>query len=139
MTMLTDNEKAEAVRDYQRQTTGTQYLHWHWLGCLIYTDGMAFMAETCGAFWLLDLVASHQPPIKRNHRGLMDFQVWRVSRTTEPNTPEGVDVEAWSDTPGADWSVRLAFQHVEFSDFPAELMPFEFYVEFGVALLKEER
>jgi hypothetical protein len=124
---------AEAVREYQRQTTGTDSHHRHPFG-LIFTDGMAFLAETCGAFWLLDLVASHQPDIRKRHGRDASFQVWRLRQDGE-----GWSAEAWSDKPESEGSTLFARQVIEFSDFPAELAPFEFYVEQGVALLKEER
>lgn len=132
--------RAAAVRDYARQTTGSVDLHAHWLRGS-YTDGMAFVAETCGAHWLLDVVASHQPGIAARLRkhGLRDFQVWRLTYSpTRGRTARWV-VDAWSDTPEAPEAVLLARQTIAFSDFPTELSGFEFYAEAGVVMLKEER
>lgn len=133
---LTDAEKADAVREHERQTTGSNQLHRHPLG-ITYTDGVRFLAETCGAFWLIDAVASHQPPIRRKKGAdAASFQVWRLEPERQEET-DGWALSAWTDTPKM--SQRLAYQWIEFSDFPRELAPFEFYCESGTMLLKGER
>ena len=42
--------KAELVRDYERQTNGSTDMHKHPFLPLIHTDGIEFLAETCGAY-----------------------------------------------------------------------------------------
>ena len=125
---------AEKVREYEAQTTGSVNLHQHWTKRMLYTDGMLYLAETVGAHWLIDLVASHQPEIEKrfleaDHR----FQVWEVQ-----HIGEDWEVSAWTDTPRIEGSKRLARQVLEFSDFPEELCPFQFYVVDKVAMLKRE-
>lgn len=125
---MADNEtKVERVREYMAQANGSETIHKHWLN-LLYTDGIYFVAEVCGAHWLIDAVASHQPAIKHE-----PFQVWRLSQPS-------MDGESWlltafDDVPGK----LLVRQEIEFSDFPRELTPFEFWVENNTAMLKEER
>ena len=135
--MLTDNEKANAVRDYASQTSGSERFYRDPLMAgLVYTDGIKFMADTCGAHWLLNVVASHQPAMR-----YPEFQVWRLL----PLGTHGVRVEAWSDKPEAPASedgpasVLYASQDIDYSDFPRELLPFEFWVENRTIMLKEER
>lgn len=131
-------------------------------GSLIYTDGIKLVAETCGAYWLIDAVASHQPDIQRQlaKLGERDFQVWRLEpmRDAEGAIQYWV-LDCWTDIPEAPAaedgpaSVRLARQEFGYSDFPEELCPdrwkfpkkpkgelgFQFWVEHGTMLLKEER
>lgn len=144
--IITSADKAKRVRAYEAQTTGTERWHKHPLG-LHFTDGIAYMADTCGAYWLIDLVASHQPKVRRRLQALGrgDFQVWRI-RQIEPKA--GIKlwvVDAWTDTPELKASEcepgsrRLVRQTIGYSDFPEELSGFEWYVEGGVALLKGER
>lgn len=132
-------QKAEAVRDYEAHTTGSDQIQMHWTRSLRFTEGADFLADTCGAFWLIDLVASHQPEIKRKHPQEVEFQVWRIYRS--PRHPiTGAPfwmVSAWSDSPGK--SRRLAEQEIGYSDFPAGLSGFEFWVENGTMMLKSER
>jgi len=73
---LSGSAKAACVREYARQTTGTEAYHRHPLGTS-FTDGMMYVAETCGAYWLLDLCASWQPEIRKKLAGI-PFQVWRL-------------------------------------------------------------
>lgn len=126
-------EKARLVREHIAHTTGSEHQYKHVLN-LRYTDGMKFVAETCGAYWLLDLIASHQPTLLK--RGNAEFQLWILKRTWEHENHWVI--ECWSDTPGSKGSKRMARQAIAYSDFPGGLSPFEFYVEYGVALLKEE-
>lgn len=130
-TQLSNAEKADAIRDYQAQTTGSNEIHKHPLG-LRYTDGIEFLADTCGAYWLIDVVASHQPAIRR--RGHHDFQVWILEPV--PEKPRAFRVHAWSDEPAQ--SLKLAAQFIPYSDFPSELGRFRFFVIDGTMLLPEE-
>lgn len=94
-----------------------------------YTDGVKNIADTLGAHWLIDLIASHQLTKKV---GQTAFQVWRLSHCAEA----GWVARCWSDTPME--SEMLAEQFIPYSDFPEELAPFDLWVEGGVILLAEE-
>src|SRR5258706_11942595 len=39
---------------------GSENFYRNRLSPIIYTDGVKDMAETCGAYWLIDLIISHQ-------------------------------------------------------------------------------
>ena len=144
-TKMTGQEKADAIHEYECQCNGSDEFFRHWIGALIFTSGVEFLVKTCGAMWLVDLVASHQPAIRRKlgKMGRRDFQVWRIIRS--PKFERGCIVECWSDTPGAEVSedgpasVLLARQEVEYTDFPAELFGYQWWVEEGTMLLKGER
>lgn len=125
----TYDNRGHRVREYARHAIGSETIYKHWLG-LRYTDGIKFLAETCGAYWLIDAVASHQPMISES------FQVWRLAPCLSKGRQRWA-LEAWSDTP--DKSKRLARQVIEYTDFPKDLMPFEWWVEHGTMLMKEER
>ncbi len=123
------NDKARLIEDYIRHTMGTENHYWHWSRQLKYTDGAKYVADTCGAHWLIDLIASHQPAIIK--RGGAPFQVWQLETKGDKYLISG-----WNDTPHK--SSILAKQEIEYTDFPAELMPFKLWVESGVLLLPEE-
>ncbi len=40
------------------QFTGTEQYYKH-LGGLVYTDGVKYLAEKAGSYWLLDIIASY--------------------------------------------------------------------------------
>lgn len=59
------------------QFTGTgQYYKYGLTGAFVYTDGIQYMAENMGAYWLIDLVASYQH--KREVKAL-EFQAWKMT------------------------------------------------------------
>lgn len=45
------------------------------------TDGVHYLAESCGAYWLMDLIASYQQHDKiKKHRKLEQYQFWSFSK-----------------------------------------------------------
>lgn len=105
--------------------SGTRNYHTHWSGAFRYTDGVAFLAENTGSYWLLDLIASWQKKARKD-RMLREFQIWvlRVEGKT------GV-VECLRDTDD------VAFeQHVPFTDF--SLKRIKLYLEDKVLMLPNE-
>jgi hypothetical protein len=145
-TALTDEEKARRVREYAEQANGTERYYKAALGSLTYTDGVKLIADTCGAYWLIDLVASWQPSVIRKavrlrEAGLGGFQVWNF--THEPRGAETGSLRSrwvarcWSDVPGE--SLKLAAQVIPYSDLPTQLSPLKLYVEGGVLFMPEER
>ena len=71
------------------------------------TEGTNWLADEVGAFWLMDLIASHQHEIKDQ-----DFQVWKM---TKDKQGDGALVVA-DDGNGNE----IATQKLEFTDFPLE-------------------
>ncbi len=72
---------------------------------IIYTDGVKDMAESCSAYWLIDLVTSHQ--IRKTIR-FEAFQVWLLKRVKD-------DVFQIQATDGN--NKEIATQQIPFSDF----------------------
>ena len=46
---------------------------------IVYTEGVKALAEAAGAYWLIDLIVSHQPKVLRTSPRLQDFQLWQLS------------------------------------------------------------
>ena len=134
---MTNQEKADKVNEYIDHTIGSQNWYKHSFLPLIYTDGPALMAETCGAHWYIDLIASHQPGIVKRHGTLSRFQVWQLTKETDKKTKEDYWVaRCWSDTPNK--SSIMAIQKIPYSDFPDELLPFNMWVEGGTLIFPAE-
>lgn len=108
------------------QFTGTENYYRHWLG-LKYTDGVKYLAEKAHAYWLVDLVASHQPVVVRKY-GYGGLQVWHLKQTAS-----GFKVYA-EDGNGNHLKTKL----FKYTDFPVELFPFKLYVKNGVLMLPSE-
>ena len=71
-----------------RQFTGSEEFYRHGLfRSFIYTEGMNYVAETCGAYWLLDAILSWQNErqIRQDCR-LAHFQFWRLRVNHNDNT-----------------------------------------------------
>jgi hypothetical protein len=104
--------------------TGTTQWFKHPLFEKLYTDGVKYMAEKFEAYWLIDLVFSHQLTSKvRNEQ----FQTWVLKRI------EGNSFIAIA-TDGND--NIIAIQHIPFSDFDADELTL-YYVD-NVLLLPSE-
>ena len=72
---------------------------------IIYTDGVKDMVESCGAYWLIDLVISYQ---HTKAVRLQPFQVWNVKRQKD-------DAFCIVATDGNE--KEIARQEIPFSDF----------------------
>lgn len=139
--MTTDRDMQEKIHAFQAYTgragMGTNDYHQHPLG-LVFTDGIKFLADTFGAYWLVDMVANHQREVRRHHEGARRFQTWRLMAPAADGEPWVLD--CWDDMP--DDSTMFCRQEFDYSNFPTELAArpggFQFWVEHGVALLKEE-
>ena len=53
------------IKQALRQFTGTEAWHRHLPGVLL-TDGAKYLAEECGAYWLMDVIGSHLPSVPKD-------------------------------------------------------------------------
>jgi len=85
--------------------TGSENFYKHWLG-IIFTDGVKYVAEEAGAYWLIDAIASYYKETKQH-----EFQAWTLKKKAN-----------------GEWNLRatdgndnvIANQEIEFSDFPID-------------------
>jgi hypothetical protein len=106
-------------RDY----TGTENWYRHFSG-MLYTDGVQAVAETYQAYWLIDLVFSHQlsKAVK-----VQPFQKWVLQRT------QGDAFMAVCDDGNGN---VITQQAIPFSDFKDDILTL--YLTEGVLLLPSE-
>ena len=75
----------------------------------INTDGVNYLARECGAFWLLDVIASHNMDPKSRAKVIdQEFQTWRL---------QVVDREAVVYC-GDGNGIQVLMQKIPFTDFP---------------------
>ena len=119
----------QLVADLRQFTLTTQWHQWSNLTHLVCTDGMKYLAEEAGAYWLLDAIASHQsaPAIKDSHE-LQELQVWVLSVNAD-NSCRLTCAED-SDAP------PVIVQDIALTDFP--LKEIKLYVCNNVILLPSE-
>jgi len=101
------------------QCIGTTQYFIHWTRILKYTDGIKFLADNAGAYWLIDAIASYQRK--------EPFQLWELKvkdskavLTMKEDTNEPILVE----------------QEISYTDFP--LKEITLYLIDGVLLLTSE-
>jgi hypothetical protein len=109
-----------------QQFTGTMQYHRHWTG-LLFTDGVAYMAEKGGAFWLIDVIASYQRK--------EPFQVWQlhVNKAAVRENGDPMAVVTMIEDTGQPEIVR---QEIPYTDFP--LPEIKLYLIDNVLLLPSE-
>jgi hypothetical protein len=111
------------------QFTGSDNFYKHWMGKLVYTDGVRYLAEKGGAYWLLDAIASYQSDNRIiSHSELRDFQLWELA--VGDDKAATLTLRADSDKPAS------ITQEIQFTDFPLEYV--KLYVWGGVLLLPSE-
>ena len=118
--------KKETILDELHLFTGTE--NWYQLNSfssLKITDGCKYIAETCGAYWLFDLIAAIQT--ETNIRPLI-FQEIRLQ--TDLNLSSAV----LTVTDGN--KNEFYRQNIEFTDFPLESI--RFYLRNDVIMLPTE-
>ena len=109
-----------------RQFTGTEHWYRHPLARhALYTDGIKYLADQAGAYWLIDIIALAQRAEKA-FQG-QPFQVWTLKVEEDRSA-----LLTATDGNGA----GLYKQRLDFTDFP--LPQIELWVEENVILLPSE-
>jgi hypothetical protein len=88
---------------------GSENFYQNILSPILYTDGVKDMAESCGAYWLIDLVISHQLTKVVKFEA---FQVWELKR---------INGDAFQIVATDGDEKEIASQHIPFSDFRFEM------------------
>ena len=112
------------ANDQLREFIGTSQWYRHPLTGCLFTDGIKAMADTFQAYWLIDLVFSHQLTASVKKEG---FQKWLLQRLTGHRFVAVAD-----DGNGKE----IARQEIPFSDFAADQCTL--YLIDGVLLLPSE-
>lgn len=124
---------ANEINEYIANCNGTNNVYRHMFSRIVYTDGVKFVAEKAGAYWLIDAIMSHQTN-RKAIAAANGFQVWKVTH----NKRGSGCVLTMDDGGQGDEAKVLIRQRIPFTDFPKGL-DLVFYVEHGMLLLREER
>jgi hypothetical protein len=89
-------------------SNGSENFYCHRPSLMLYTDGVKDLAEKCQAYWLIDLIISHQCKKEVN---LERFQSWELRRVT------GNSFFIYATDGNRN---RVARQKIPFSDFEYE-------------------
>ena len=116
----TARERAEQIESALSQHCGSQTFT-RYLGGLLLTQGALDMAERCKAFWLLDVVASYQPGLRRE-----PFQTWTLTVTDRSGAVVATDGNGR----------ELRTQRIDYTDFPLDTI--ELWCVGGTIMLPSE-
>ncbi len=125
--MQTDTKK-ELTQSDLAQFTGTECYYAHWLRSqngesYKYTEGVQYLAEKAGAYWLLDAIFSY--------RRKESFQIWELLVATGASH-KSATLTMKEDT----GQPILVTQKIEFTDFP--LTDVKLWLIDGVLILPSE-
>ena len=104
------------------QFIGTTNWYKHTFG-ILFTDGIKYLADNAGAYWLIDAVASYQPEHKDK-----PFQIWNL-KVNDDNSAV-LTMKEDSNKP------IVVKQEIPYTNFP--LKEFECYFIDNTMLLKSE-
>lgn len=116
------------LNDRFSQFIGTENYYVHFTKSFVFTDGVKAMAEQCKAYWLIDVIASHQ--INKDIKSKL-FQIWTISSIQGKAT---IEMRPDSDQP------VLVRQQIPFTDLPEGRLSM-YYIDDGsnkVLLLPSE-
>ncbi len=91
--------------------SGTANYYQHWLRQFAYTDGVQYIAEEGGAYWLIDAIASYQPKLLKDTM-LQEFQHWILQVDLNNQKAQLICERDSNDV--------VLTQDIEFTDFPLE-------------------
>lgn len=119
--------KAEQITHILNHFTGSNELHrFSPISSLVITDGVKYLCDKAGSYWLMDIIASYQSKCKKDPM-LAEFQLWKL----KVKDNKGV-VTCERDTD--DVAIK---QLIPYTDFP--LSEIKLYCENGVISLPSER
>ena len=128
MTKQSDSQPGLRESDLA-QFCGSAEFYQHWTKRLVYTEGVQYMAERGGAYWLIDAVASYQSDQRiASRQDLVDFQQWQLAVAQDKSAV--LTMRGDSDQPA------VITQEIPFTDFP--LAQIKVYVCNGTLMLPSE-
>ncbi|HYK01296.1 MAG TPA: hypothetical protein VE974_06040 [Thermoanaerobaculia bacterium] len=120
--------RPDELRSALAAFTGTADYHHHETASFSYSDGVKFLADEAGAYWLIELIASWQKRCRKD-RPLRTSQVWELRVDLETKSGVLVCLRALEDE-----VFRIS---LPFTDFPLAFM--RLYLENEVLMLPGER
>lgn len=123
---------ADKLRSGLSGFTGTEQYHKVSITPVVVTDGVQYLCDKAGAYWLVDAIGSYQgePKLKRE-----PFQVWILKKDKDG---KGATLSAYNDYSEKEPNKYkpLVTQKIEYTDFPLDEI--KLYVEGNVVLLPSE-
>ena len=82
----TTTKTPEEIRTGLAMHTGTSQYYRHWLPGALFTDGVAYLQEAAGCYWLIDAIVSHLGEINRlakQDEMVAGLHLWTLTMATD--------------------------------------------------------
>jgi hypothetical protein len=114
--MTNNTQMAKLTKEDLRQFTGSEQWYRHGINRKVtFTDGAKYVADTAGAYWLLDEIALIQPYDKRV--AAEEFQLWKLT----------VNADHTASLTCEDGNGNVVYtKQIEHTDFPLDEIAFYF-------------
>jgi hypothetical protein len=112
ITLITGIKKGESIMNLQQELNkfnGTENYYRHGLTGILFTDGIKFLCDEAEAYWLIDVIGSHQFCGKIKD---IPFQLWELELTGNGGCK--ITMKQDSDQPNE------VIQHIEYTTFPMQ-------------------
>ena len=70
-----NNQEIEEIKHNVGGFQGSETFYKSTFKTMIYTEGIKYIADSCGAYWLIDFIESYQSKLKN-----CEFQVWTLEK-----------------------------------------------------------
>jgi hypothetical protein len=112
---MNKNELKKKIETDLPGFTGTENWYRHSIGNVLYTDGVKYLADNAGCYWLIDVISSYQ--LLKEIKGI-SFQIWEL----KVNEDQSAVVTMKEDSGCPD----VVKQKIPYTDFPLDEMKFYF-------------
>ena len=106
---------ANELKSHLRQFCGTENYYRYPLNSILFTDGIKYLADNAGAYWLIDAISSYQT---KNLKGNYPFQIWEL----KVNTNNSCVLTMIEDTN----CPEIVHQEIEYTDFSLDYIKLYF-------------
>ncbi len=108
MNTETTQDSKSRLRNGLAMQTGSQCCFRHWAGTMRFTEGLKFLADEAGAYWLIDNIAAFRLDAKVRSQ---DFVLWKL----RVNADESAVLIAEDGNEN-----EILRQHIPWTNFPLE-------------------
>lgn len=110
---MSNEEKVKTIADYIATCNGTDRYHYYpsMFAVANMTDGVKLVADTAGAYWMVDLILSYQTPEfkKKNHEQGNFLQYWFLKVNDDQSAVAYMEFHEGE---------KVIKQEIEYTDFP---------------------
>ena len=127
--MTTTTDLQTQIKSIIENAHGTEHWYRHWATShMVYTDSIKTLAEQCGMYWFVDVVASHMPSVLKQFKETEEtFFVASIITDDEQRAVFTISYECYDDD-GNYLEKNVAYQEIPYVDLPKQF-EMKFFLE----------